>query len=110
MDLLLIDPPRVYWGFGGGMGYYSPPVGMAALAGFLEQNGVQVGILDCNALEVGWERLADEIRDRQPRCVGVSSSMTCYVPDAFRCLELVKETNRFLRFVNAARQIKEGTL
>jgi anaerobic magnesium-protoporphyrin IX monomethyl ester cyclase len=91
VDLLLIDPPRVYWGFGGGMGYHSPPVGMAALAGFLEQNGVQVGMLDCNAQEVGWDRLAGEIRARQPRCVGVSSSMTCYVPDAFRCLDLVKE-------------------
>ena len=32
MDLLLVDPPRRYWGFGGGMEYSSPPVGLAALA------------------------------------------------------------------------------
>ena len=93
MDLLLIDPPRRYWGFGGGMGYYSPPVGLAALAALLEQNKVEVDILDCNALDVGWDALADEIEKRDPRCVGVSSSMTCFVPEAFRCVALVKQIN-----------------
>jgi len=93
MDMLLIDPPRRYWGFGGGMGYYSPPVGLAALAAFLQQNGVDVDILDCNGLELGWDALPDEIRDRNPACVGVSSSMTCFTPQAFRCLELAKQVN-----------------
>jgi anaerobic magnesium-protoporphyrin IX monomethyl ester cyclase len=93
MDMLLIDPPRSYWGFGGGMGYYSPPVGLAALAAFLEQNSIKVDILDCNGSGVDWDTLADEIEKRSPRCVGVSSSMTCFVPEAFRCVELVKEIN-----------------
>jgi anaerobic magnesium-protoporphyrin IX monomethyl ester cyclase len=93
MDLLLIDPPRRYWGFGGGMGYYSPPVGLAALAAFLEHNGAQVDILDCNGLEIDWDALPGEIQKRDPRCVGVSSSMTCFVPEAFRCVELVKQMN-----------------
>ncbi len=93
MDILLIDPPRRYWGFGGGLGYYSPPVGLAALAAFLEQNDIAVDILDCNARELGWDALADEIRKRNPRSVGVSSSMTCFVPEAFRCLEIAKQIN-----------------
>lgn len=93
MDMLLIDPPRRYWGFGGGMGYNSPPVGLAALAAFLEQNHIEVEILDCNALEIGWDALADEIRKREPCSVGVSSSMTCFVPEAFRCLEIAKQIN-----------------
>ena len=93
LDLLLVDPPRVYWGFGGGLGFFSPPVGLATLAGFLERNGVQVDVLDCNAREIGWDMLAAEVRSRDPRCVGVSSSMTCYVSDAFRCLEIVKQAN-----------------
>jgi anaerobic magnesium-protoporphyrin IX monomethyl ester cyclase len=93
MDLLLIDPPRVYWGFGGGLGYFSPPVGLVTLAGYLEEQGVHVEILDCNAAGVGWETLADEICGRRPRCVGVSGSMTCYVPDAFRCLEIAKQVD-----------------
>jgi anaerobic magnesium-protoporphyrin IX monomethyl ester cyclase len=93
LDLLLIDPPRVYWGFGGGLGFFSPPVGLATLAGFLEENDVQVDVLDCNAREIGWDTLAAEVVRRDPRCVGVSSSMTCYVPDAFRCLEIVKRIN-----------------
>ena len=46
LDLLLIDPPRVYWGFGGGLGFFSPPVGLATLAGFLEGNGVLVDVVD----------------------------------------------------------------
>jgi anaerobic magnesium-protoporphyrin IX monomethyl ester cyclase len=91
VDILLIDPPRRYWGFGGGLGYNSPPVGLAALAAFLEENDIGVDILDCNALEVSWDALAGEIRKRTPRCVGVSSSMTCFVPEAFRCLEIAKQ-------------------
>ncbi len=93
MDLLLVDPPRVYWGFGGGLGFFSPPVGLVTLATFLDQNGVNVDVLDCNALGIGWEDLPAEINRRDPRCVGVSSSMTCYVPNSFRCLEIVKQVN-----------------
>lgn len=91
MDLLLVDPPRVYWGFGGGLGFFSQPVGLVTLAAYLEQGGYDVQVMDCNALGIDWDTLADEIRRRQPRCVGVSSSMTCYVPDSFRCLEIVKQ-------------------
>jgi anaerobic magnesium-protoporphyrin IX monomethyl ester cyclase len=93
MDILLIDPPRRYWGFGGGLGYYSPPVGLTALAAFLEQNKITVDILDCNARVIGWDDLGDEIRRQKPRSVGVSSSMTCFVPEAFRCLEIAKQTD-----------------
>lgn len=93
MDLLLVDPPRVYWGFGGGLGFFSHPVGLVTLAAFLDKNGISVDVLDCNALGIGWEALPAEIRRRDPRCVGVSSSMTCYVPDSFRCLEIVKQVN-----------------
>ena len=93
MDLLLIDPPRKYWGFGGGLGLFSQPVGLATLAGYLVHHGVDVEILDCNVLEIGWDQLAHEIEDRAPKAVGVSSSMTCFVPDAFKCIELAKGVN-----------------
>jgi anaerobic magnesium-protoporphyrin IX monomethyl ester cyclase len=104
MDLLLIDPPRQYWGFGGGLGYYSPPVGLAALAAFLAQHGVQVDILDCNGLEIGWDALPEEMRKRHPRCVGVSSSMTCFVPEAFRCLEIAKMVNSKIHTIGGGTQ------
>jgi len=41
MDLLLADPPRKYWGFAGGAGFFSPPVGMVSLAGFLARHLAQ---------------------------------------------------------------------
>jgi anaerobic magnesium-protoporphyrin IX monomethyl ester cyclase len=93
MDLLLIDPPRNYWGFGGGLGLFSQPVGLATLAGFLVNQGVDVEILDCNILGIGWDQLGAEIEERSPKAVGVSSSMTCFVPDAFRCVEIAKQIN-----------------
>jgi anaerobic magnesium-protoporphyrin IX monomethyl ester cyclase len=93
MDLLLIDPPRKYWGFGGGLGLFSQPVGLATLAGYLVHHGVDVEILDCNILGIGWDQLASEIEGRAPKAVGVSSSMTCFVPDAFKCIEVVKVVN-----------------
>lgn len=93
MDLLLVDPPRVYWGFGGGLGFFSQPVGLVTLAAYLEKAGIDVQVMDCNALGIDWDTLADEIRKRRPRCVGVSSSMTCYVPDSFRCAEIVKQVD-----------------
>ncbi|MFX1598141.1 MAG: B12-binding domain-containing radical SAM protein [Promethearchaeota archaeon] len=93
MDLLLIDPPRRYWGFAGGGGFFAQPLGLAHLAGFLDKNKTEVGILDCNMEKIDWDGLRDEIKKRDPWIVGVTSSMTCFVPDSFRCLELAKEIN-----------------
>ncbi len=93
MDLLLIDPPRRYWGFAGGGGFFAQPLGLAHLAGFLDKNRIEVDILDCNMEKIGWDRLRGEIKKRDPWIVGVSSSMTCFVPDSFRCLEISKDLN-----------------
>ena len=93
MDLLLIDPPRRYWGFGGGAGFFAQPLGLAHLAGFLDKNKTEVGVLDCNMEKIDWDGLRDEIKKRDPWIVGVTSSMTCFAPDSLKCLELAKETN-----------------
>jgi len=93
MDLLLIDPPRNYWGFGGGEGFFAQPLGLATLAGFLKNKQIEVDIIDCNMQGIGWNQLKAEIQKRRPLAVGVSSAMTCFVPASFQCLDLVKQTD-----------------
>ncbi len=50
-------------------------------------------ILDCHGERLGWDTLAEAIREKQPDVVGVSASMTCFHNDYLRLIKLVKEVN-----------------
>jgi anaerobic magnesium-protoporphyrin IX monomethyl ester cyclase len=52
------------------------PLGLAQLAGCLEQAGIPVEILDANALKLGWAELETAIRQAAPDLIG----LTVYTP------------------------------
>lgn len=72
---------------------FKQPLGLATLAGFLENKQIEVDIIDCNMQSIEWNQLKAEIQKRKPLAVGVSSAMTCFVPASFQCLDLVKQTD-----------------
>ena len=64
MRVLLVEPPKTPWLMMGDV--MAPPLGLAQLAGCLEQAGFDVEILDANALELDLVGLGAAIGQRQP--------------------------------------------
>ena len=91
MRVLLVEPPKKIWELMGG-NCISPPLGLAYLAAALEQEGIEVDILDCNASGVGWLGLEDFIREAQPDVIG-TSAMTPFFHRALGAARAAKRAN-----------------
>ncbi len=70
----------------------SPPLGLAFLAGALEQAGNQVKLLDCVVFPYSRSYLASMLRDFKPDLVG-ATAVTMTVDHALETLEAVKALN-----------------
>jgi len=93
MKILLVDPPCDYWGFAGGKDNFAPPIGLATLAAYIEKNGTEVHILDCNASHIDFQELKKRILEIKPKILGVPSSMMCFVPNALQVIKIAKEVD-----------------
>lgn len=91
MRVLLVDPPKPRWWLLADT--VLPPVGLAYLAGYLRERGVEVRVLDCTALGLDWEDLEREIERYAPDVVGVGAP-TCYVKRAMKVFEIAKRVDR----------------
>lgn len=69
----------------------NPPVGLACIASYLRENGVEVSILDANALQIPFQNLKKHI-PKDFDIVGVSS-YTPSVDLSIKTLELAREIN-----------------
>ena len=69
----------------------SPPLGLAFLAGALEQAGHPVKLLDCVVFPYGREYLASLLRDFRPDLVG-ATAVTMTVDHALEVLEVPNRT------------------
>jgi anaerobic magnesium-protoporphyrin IX monomethyl ester cyclase len=88
MQVLLLEPPKVPWEMMGDV--VAPPVGLAQLAGCLEQARIPVQILDANALGIGWKKLPAAIAEAAPDLIGMTV-YTPYVPEVSRAVGVVRE-------------------
>ena len=88
MRVLLLEPPKIPWEMMGDV--VAPPLGLAQLAGCLEQAKIPVEILDANALEIGWERLAAEIVRANPDLIGITV-FTPFVPAVARAVDVARQ-------------------
>jgi hypothetical protein len=64
----------------------SPPLGLAQIAGMLEEKSIDVEIIDCNASGVGWHDLENKIEKIHPSVVG----STAITPSFYKALEVMK--------------------
>lgn len=69
---------------------FVPPLGIAYIAAFLREHGVQVGILDADSEELGLQQVRERLCDFDPQLVGVTS-MTPTVHDDLAVAQLAKE-------------------
>lgn len=76
----------------------SPPLGLACLAGALEQAGSRVKLLDCVVFPYSRNYLASMLRDFKPDLVG-ATAVTMTVDHALEALEAVKALNPSLTTV-----------
>jgi len=55
-----------------------PPLGICYIAAVLENNGKDVGIIDCTPLEMSHAELLSELEKKKPDVVGISSTTPAY--------------------------------
>jgi anaerobic magnesium-protoporphyrin IX monomethyl ester cyclase len=87
MRVLLVEPPKVPWAMMGDVA--AVPLGLAQLAGCLEQAGIPVEILDANALGIKGEALEAAIHQANPDLIGMTVS-TPYVPEVGRAVQIAR--------------------
>ena len=66
-----------------------PPLGIMSIAAVLEQNGIQVGIIDCYAVPESAEAVVDKIIRTSPDIVGFSCTTSSFM-EGYRVAELLK--------------------
>jgi anaerobic magnesium-protoporphyrin IX monomethyl ester cyclase len=67
------------------------PIGLAYLAAVLQENGIEVKVIDCQALDINHERLRSELISYQPNIVGITS-IAPLMSSALLSAKAVKET------------------
>ncbi|MDY6907466.1 MAG: radical SAM protein [Chloroflexota bacterium] len=87
MKVLLVEPPKKTWELMGEC--VSPPLGLAQLAAVLEEEGIEVGIIDCNAAGLGWAGLEQAIGELRPDVVG-ATALTPFFSQAVRTMAVAK--------------------
>ena len=88
MRVLLVEPPKTPWEMMGDV--VAPPLGLAQLAGCLENAEIPVEILDANALELGWNGLEKAISHTNPDLIGITA-FTPYVPDVAQAVRVARQ-------------------
>jgi anaerobic magnesium-protoporphyrin IX monomethyl ester cyclase len=88
MRVLLLEPPKIPWEMMGHV--HAPPLGLAQLAGCLDQAKIPVQILDTNALHMGWRRLSAAIAEAAPDLIGITVQ-TPHVPEVSRAVRIARQ-------------------
>jgi len=88
MRVLLFEPPKTKWDMMGDV--TAPPLGLAQLAGCLEEANIPVEILDANALKIGWKELEAAVAQTNADVIGITVH-TPYVPDVSRAVRVARE-------------------
>jgi anaerobic magnesium-protoporphyrin IX monomethyl ester cyclase len=88
MRVLLLEPRKIPWEMMGEV--VAPPLGLAQLAGCLEQAGIPVEILDANALGIGWKGLEAAITSAGPDLIGITV-YTSYMSEVIRAVQVARQ-------------------
>jgi anaerobic magnesium-protoporphyrin IX monomethyl ester cyclase len=89
--ILLVRPPAHLWPILNESDNFLMPLGLPCLAAYLRerQPGIEIRIVDCLPLEIGWASLEALIAEFQPDLVGVGE-MIVYMKEGMRVLEIAK--------------------
>ncbi len=93
MDVLLLQPPKLYWPFVSADDNFVVPQALVYLAAHAREAGIDVGVIDCNPLKMGWRSLADTIAKLKPKVVGIGENHALYAHEAFKAMRMIKEVS-----------------
>jgi len=91
-DVLFINPPR-YRKSGNIWKYVSaclPNFGPALLASLAREKGFTASILDCDALQIGLDKIEEYLAEASPRFVGITAT-TVLIDNALELAEILKK-------------------
>ncbi|MGC8927737.1 MAG: B12-binding domain-containing radical SAM protein [Myxococcota bacterium] len=94
MRVLLVHGPRKFWPFIHEQDNYLVPQNLICLAAFLRREKIDVKVLDCLPLHIGYKSLAREIIDFRPDVVAVGENHSMYASEALKVLRLAKSIDR----------------
>lgn len=88
-EVLLINPPDFKSKYKKYFNIRAPPLGLAYIAAVLEENDIDVEILDCAALDLGYEGMKKRVEKVNPFLVGITAT-TPLIPEALKSAEAVR--------------------
>jgi len=91
MKVLLVNPPRYVWPFMNEQDNFLLPQSLPCLAAVLRENEINVKIIDCMPLKMGWKSLEKSIQKESPDAIGVGTSESLFSNESLRALELAKK-------------------
>lgn len=91
MRVLLVQPPRKYWPFTSEGDNFLLQQALPALAGALREAGIEVHVLDCMPLHIGWRSLYDELQRINPTVICSGENHALYSSEAMRFFKLAKQ-------------------
>lgn len=90
MKVLFVNPPQTASKYKF-MGVIAPPLGIAYMAGVLQENNIDVEILDASAEDMDFKDVEKELLKRKPDLVALTA-LTPTIGRAFETAQVVKET------------------
>ena len=90
MKILFVRPPRYMWPMNSESSSFWQPLGFASIAAVLREDDIDVEILDCLPLKIGWESLAKIIEWKKPDVIGLGDEMASSV-ESVKLAKLAKE-------------------
>ncbi len=99
MKVLLIHGPRAFWPFIHEQDNYMVPQNLICLAAYLRKNNIDVKILDCLPLHIGYKTLAKKIIEYRPDVVAVGENHSMYASEALKVLKLAKSIDKSITTV-----------
>jgi anaerobic magnesium-protoporphyrin IX monomethyl ester cyclase len=69
------------------------PQSLACLAAVLKRAGIEVRVIDCAPVKMGWNSLRSLLKKENPDVVGIGDSESLYSHEAMRVLKTAREVN-----------------
>jgi anaerobic magnesium-protoporphyrin IX monomethyl ester cyclase len=93
MRVLIVQPPRKYWPFTSEGDNFLLQQALPALAAPLRDAGMDVHVIDCMPLHIGWRSLADEVKRLDPDIICSGENHALYASEALRFFRMCKEVS-----------------
>ena len=91
MRVVLVSPPRRIWPYVDEQDNYLLPQWMACIGAYLRAAGVDVVLLDCMPLRLGWASLERRLRELRPDVLATGENHAVYASEVLRLVRLAKD-------------------